>query len=420
MFVVLAKPEDYKLLLSKENGNYKDSVTKLWDTFLGNGIIRASGAAHKLRRKIINPLLNLKHLSEYVIFFDIYSNLCADTLEKNVDSSIFDLKPYIARYSCNIFLVTAMGIKGTAHEGENDDLLYYQEKLLKETQNRMAKLWLQLEWIFSLTESKRQIYIAKEKVLDFIYNITSKNAAKQLALQNNNNIFSKTKAIFNNYSKRLEELYGDVTSKYCQVSDENFIDDIRSFFIAIQNTTTEVATFLILMLGIHTEVQEKLRKEILVTFSNDKVDMQRLLNMQYLHMVFKETLRLFPPSPFLSREIMGDIKLESCTLPDGCIVMIPIFAIHRNSAYWYKPLEFIPERFSSENSSSRPRYTYFPFGTGLRDCLGQRYAFLSTATLIVTLLRRFRFVTTTDINDVKITSDVILRIQEAKLSISRI
>jgi len=61
---------------------------------------------------------------------------------------------------------------------------------------------------------------------------------------------------------------------------------------------------------------------------------------------------------------------DSCTLPDGCNIMIPVFTIHRNPAYWHKPLEFIPERFSSESSSNRPRYTYIPFGIGSRDCLG--------------------------------------------------
>ena len=49
--------------------------------------------------------------------------------------------------------------------------------------------------------------------------------------------------------------------------------------------------------------------------------------------------------------------------------MIPIFAIHRNPMYWYKPLEFIPERFSS----TRHRYTYIPFGMGLRDCVGKYF-----------------------------------------------
>lgn len=62
------------------------------------------GTAHKLRRKMLQPLLNLKTLSEYVTIFDTYSNLSADTLEKNVDGPIFDLKPYIAQYAFNLFV----------------------------------------------------------------------------------------------------------------------------------------------------------------------------------------------------------------------------------------------------------------------------------------------------------------------------
>ncbi|XP_011707251.1 PREDICTED: cytochrome P450 4C1-like [Wasmannia auropunctata] len=420
IFVLLTKPEDYKLVLVNENGNDKSSVTKLWDVFLGDGVIRASGTTHRVRRKILQPLLNLKNLSEYVTFFDSYSNYCADTLEKHVDGPIFDLKPYIARYSFNIFLVTTVGIQGAAHKGEDDELLYWQEKLLKESFKRVIKPWLQTEWIFSLTEGGKQMSAARKIVEDFIYSISSRETPKQTALQYNAEMFEKSKPIFNNYSNRLVQLYDDVTSKSCEVSDENFLDDIRNFLVAIQNTTTEVASFIMLMLGMHTEVQEKLREEILVTFNNDKVDAQRLLSMRYFQMVFQETLRLFPIAPALSRELTGDIKLESCTLPEGCYIMIPIFAIHRNPAYWHKPLEFIPERFSAENSSSRPRYTYIPFGTGLRDCLGQRYALLSVAAIVVNLVRRFRFTTVSNIADVKLATDIILRTQDARLSISRI
>lgn len=62
------------------------------------------GTIHKLRRKILQPCLNLKTLSEYVTIFDTYSNLSAETLEKNVNGSIFDLKPYMAQYAFNLFL----------------------------------------------------------------------------------------------------------------------------------------------------------------------------------------------------------------------------------------------------------------------------------------------------------------------------
>jgi len=67
-------------------------------------------STHRLRRKIIHPLLNLKYLSEYITVFDNYSNLCADALKENVNGPMFDLKPYIAQYSMNIFLGENYGV----------------------------------------------------------------------------------------------------------------------------------------------------------------------------------------------------------------------------------------------------------------------------------------------------------------------
>ncbi|KYM82995.1 Cytochrome P450 3A13 [Atta colombica] len=299
IFIVLTKPEDYKLVLTNVNGNYKSSVTQTWEAILGDGIIRAS--------------------------------------------------------------VTTVGIQGIAHKDERDIL------------------------------HKQKEYISPRKPGNYT------------ALQYNNynmTIIQELKPIFYNYYDRVEQIRVNASNKSYD----------------IQNTITEATSFTMLMLAIHTDVQEKLRQEILVTFNNDKIDVQRLLSMRYLYMVFQETLRLFPVVPLISRQLTGDIKLESCTLPEGCYVMIPIFAIHRNPMYWYKPLEFIPERFSS----TRHRYTYIPFGMGLRDCIGQKYAFLFMATIIVNLLRRFRFVTVGNLNDVKTTTDIVLRLQHVKMSIFRI
>jgi len=52
--------------------------------------------------------------------------------------------------------------------------------------------------------------------------------------------------------------------------------------------------------------------------------------------------------------------------------------------------------------------------------LGQRYAFLSVATIIVNLVRQYRFVTTGSIDDVKTTFDIMLRVQDAKMFMTRV
>ncbi|XP_011699665.1 PREDICTED: cytochrome P450 4d2-like [Wasmannia auropunctata] len=144
--VVLSKPEDYKLVLTNVNGTYKTSVTKTWEVIIGDGIVRTSGATHKLRRKIIHPLLNLKYLSKYATFFDNFSNLCADAIEKNVDGQMFDLKPHIMQYTFDIFLASVVGIQKTAYKDGNE-LLHLQKKLFEHSYSRVIKPWLQLEWI---------------------------------------------------------------------------------------------------------------------------------------------------------------------------------------------------------------------------------------------------------------------------------
>lgn len=59
-----------------------------------------------------------------------------------------------------------------------------------------------------------------------------------------------------------------------------------------------------------------MRDEISVTFINDKVDARRLLSMNYFHMVFQETLRLFPIAATMSRQLTGDIKLGTFVIHD--------------------------------------------------------------------------------------------------------
>ncbi|EZA52300.1 Cytochrome P450 3A6 [Ooceraea biroi] len=188
---------------------------------------------------------------------------------------------------------------------------------------------------------------------------------------------------------------------------------------------TELTHFVLLMLAMHPEIQDTLRKEI-STLDNETINSSCLLRMRYLHMVIKETLRLFPIAPLMVRELTGDIKLgtlmviESCTLPDGCYVMVPIYAIHRNPKYWDHPNEFIPERFAPENSLNHNRDAYLPFGSGIRSCPGQAYMFLCVGLIVVNLMRRFRFATTANMKDVDITHDILLRSPNIKLSLSHV
>jgi cytochrome P450 len=57
-------------------------------------------------------------------------------------------------------------------------------------------------------------------------------------------------------------------------------------------------------------------------------------------------------------------------LPKGVSVSIFVYQIHRDPEVFPNPEDFIPERFSTENSSGRDAFAFLPFSGGKRDCIG--------------------------------------------------
>ncbi|RZC39785.1 p450 domain containing protein [Asbolus verrucosus] len=71
---------------------------------------------------------------------------------------------------------------------------------------------------------------------------------------------------------------------------------------------------------------------------------------------------------------------------------MPTYAIHRDSQYFPDPERFNPERFSEENKGNIRPYTYLPFGSGPRNCIGSRFALLETKVLFFHILSHFEII----------------------------
>ncbi|CAN8017830.1 unnamed protein product, partial [Ixodes persulcatus] len=88
---------------------------------------------------------------------------------------------------------------------------------------------------------------------------------------------------------------------------------------------------------------------------------------------------------------LGDTGI---TLPKGCTITVPIYAIHRDPSNFLDPDSFIPERFSEVNAASVLPYTYLPFGAGPKGCLGMNLALLAVKLSLLYSLRVVEFVRT--------------------------
>jgi cytochrome P450 len=90
------------------------------------------------------------------------------------------------------------------------------------------------------------------------------------------------------------------------------------------------------------------------------------------------------------------VALEPDRLPSG--VEIPAsaklylsqYVVHRSARYYREPEQFDPSRFEREADASRPEFAYFPFGGGVRLCIGKPLALLEGVLAVAALARRYR------------------------------
>lgn len=174
------------------------------------------------------------------------------------------------------------------------------------------------------------------------------------------------------------------------MSDKQLRDEVITLFIAGHETTANALTWAWYLLARNPEVETRLRAELDAELGNGPPAMADLPALPYTRMVLDETLRLYPPAWITNRQALVDDEILGYRIPAGAIVMLSPYVLHRHPHLWERPDEFDPERFSPERSVGRPRFAYFPFGGGPRQCIGKTMALTEAQLVLATIARRYR------------------------------
>nr|XP_044998607.1 cytochrome P450 3A21-like [Jaculus jaculus] len=154
-------------------------------------------------------------------------------------------------------------------------------------------------------------------------------------------------------------------------------------------TVSSSLTFITYMLATHPDVQKKVQEEIDAALPNKvPATYDAVADMEYLDMIVRETLRLYPIAAKIQRICSKDVEINGVFIPKGTVVMVPTFILQRDPKYWPEPEEFRPERFSKNEESIDP-CMYMPFGIGPRKCLGMRFALMYMKLAVVKVLQNF-------------------------------
>jgi cytochrome P450 len=179
-----------------------------------------------------------------------------------------------------------------------------------------------------------------------------------------------------------------------QMSDAQLRDEVMTLFLAGHETTALALSWSWYLLATHPEAEQKFHaelEEVLGANGHRTPEVADLPKLKYTEMIAKEAMRLYPPAYAVGREAIEETEIGGFRVPRNTQLFAFQWVTHRDPRYFDRPDEFDPDRWATDSIRNLPRYAYFPFGGGPRQCIGNYFAMMEVVLLMATIGQRFKF-----------------------------
>ncbi|MFE9324150.1 cytochrome P450 [Nocardia sp. NPDC052278] len=207
-----------------------------------------------------------------------------------------------------------------------------------------------------------------------------------------------------------------------QFTDAELIDQVFTFFLGGAETTAGCLTWALYLLDRHPEVQQQLHEEVDSVLGGRTATRENLPSLPLTNRIITETLRLYPPTWVLTRQVTADTKLGDMLLPAGTKIAVSPYVIHRSDQTYEDPSAFRPDRWIDTNPHQN-RKTFIPFGLGARRCIGEQFGLIEAALALATITGRWRLSSPTQrpismsMTQVPVPDDVQMRVTTRQVAL---
>lgn len=366
---LLSGPDDIKHVLVSNSDNYEKTsrlISSRARRFFGDGLVTAVGPAHLRQRRMLQPLFHRAVVERF-------ATLIVDGAEEMLDSwtigAVVDVHQAMLDLTQRIML---RALLGDVPPSELDRFAYavsarrrYQEYLLGST----------LPFASLVPNRAQREHARADREIDAIVGsavrrrrAASARAADMLAML-------------------VHAKYEDGTT----MSDEQIRDEARTLAVAGYETVAEALTWTWYLLATSPSAESAVAVEAGAIPEDRPLGVADLATLPYCRMVLAESMRLYPPTWLFVRVAQNsDVLPSGVRIAAGSKIYLSQWVIHRNPRYFPDPDRFDPQRFTDEAITARPRFTYLPFGTGRRLCIGEEFAWMQGMLLMASIARRFR------------------------------
>ena len=368
--VFLNHPDYIREILVVQNDNFiKERTVQRTKMLLGEGMITAEGAQHRSQRQVAQSAFHRQRIPAYA------GMMVAEAARMRAgwrDGEQRDISIDMMHLTLNVVAQTLFATDLREEAGDEAEELASAINRIMGLYNFLVMLPA-AEWLVHMRPPGLSAFVRARKRIDaVVYRMIA--AHRRRGTQGGS----------------LLDLMIAASPDQSAESEKSLRDQVITIFLAGYETVANALSWTWYLLSQNSECELRFHEEIDRELQGRTPTFDDLPRLRYVEMVLAEAMRLYPPAWAMGRYARADFQLGDFFLPAKTTVLMSQFITHRDPRFFPDPLRFDPERFTPENKARRARLTYFPFGAGARQCIGESFAGMESTLLLATLAQKWK------------------------------
>ena len=366
VFVVNHPDLVWDVLATGNRDFMKGPTMQVAKRLLGESLLTSEGEVHRRRRRLIQPIFHHERIAAYA------SDMAAQAETASarwVDGAWIDMQQEMARLTLDIVGRTLFDTD--IETGDARDVGRALTDVLAQF-NRVFSPFLPISERLPLPSTRR--FARAREVFDrMIYSMIARRRAEGAGGRD----------LLSHLLRASDEGTG--------MTDVQVRDEAITLFLAGHETTSNALTWTWYLLSQHADAESALHTELDAVLGERAPTVADVPSLPVTRAVLSEAMRLYPPAWAMGRRALAGHVLDRYVLPNGSVVVVSPWLLHRDERWWTDPTAFRLDRWTDDATSARPRHAFLPFGGGPRMCIGEGFAQMEGELLIATIARRWRF-----------------------------
>jgi cytochrome P450 len=396
----------HEILINQASSFVKERTVVRMKILLGEGLITSDDPIHKRQRKIAAPAFHRHRIAAYA---DKIVAIAASTRDRWQPGQTIDIAAAMMSLSLEIVARTLFDTEVTADiRSINDEVNTIMG--LYNLIVALPRLESYLHWPLPGVSKFRRSRDRLNRIVDRIIHQRREERSADPTRADRGDLLSML--IASRYEPDDPAANPEARTSPEGMSDLQIRDEVLTIFLAGYETVANALAWTWYCLSQNPEAQTQLHAELDIVLAADPgAPCSTLLHrvehgvssrtirlptladypsLCYTEQVFAESMRLYPPAWAMGRRSTKPITLGPYRIPPGAHFFFSQYMMHRSAEYFPDPLRFDPARHTPEAKAARPKFAYFPFGGGGRQCIGESFAWMEGVLALATIASHWR------------------------------